>query len=278
MMQVEGKSIALVRMAIAAGQAILDIYREGADVIRKGDGSPVTAADHAAEAILLAELGRVFPGVPVVAEEDVAAGHMPLAAASYILVDPLDGTREFISRNGEFTVNIAVIENGVPGAGVVLAPALGEIYWTDGLTAWAGRVRGEEVEGLREIRTRQARPGQLTVLASRSHLCERTTAVIEALKVQDVVSVGSSLKLCWLAEGRADIYPRLSPTMQWDIAAGHAVLRAAGGTVLDLGDGQAGELAYRLTGTPVTASALRNPDFVALGDPGLAAEVLRALE
>ncbi|ADZ71470.1 3'(2'),5'-bisphosphate nucleotidase CysQ [Polymorphum gilvum] len=259
---------ALIALALEAGTAILAVY-ETAGAARseaKADGSPVTEADEAAEKVILAGLAALAPEVPVVAEEAVAAGDIPPVSGPYFLVDPLDGTREFIKRNGEFTVNIALVEDGVPVLGVVLAPALGEIYWGDATGAWSGRVAGAAVVERRPIAVRRRPEGGLGVLASRSHLSEETSALIDRLPVAELLSVGSSLKLCWVAAGRADVYPRLSPTMQWDIAAGHAVLRAAGGRALAAGTRE--ELAYRLPPVP-GRDDLVNRHFIAIGDQDL---------
>ena len=210
-----------------AGAAILEIVRRGFDVEHKQDSSPVTEADRAAELIILAALARAAPGVPVIAEEEVAAGRIPAHGDTYFLVDPLDGTKEFVRGGDDYTVNIGLIAEGAPLLGAVYAPA------TD--TLHAGLV-GEgawmiDSEGRRPIRTRD--PGdQLVAVASKSHFNQPTADYLcEAAKDCDYVAVGSSLKFCIVAEGRADIYPRLSPTSEWDTAAGHAVLLAAGGRV-----------------------------------------------
>jgi 3'(2'), 5'-bisphosphate nucleotidase len=243
---------ALCLIAERAGQEILAIYGRDFEVRGKQDSSPVTDADERAEALILEGLARDAPGIPVVAEESVAAGRTPdVAGRPFFLVDPLDGTREFISRNGEFTVNVALVEDGMPTAGVVHLPALDETYWTDGGDeAWRRRCGGEAE------RIACRRPGeQLVVVASRSHRDARTDEFLADYPVGELISAGSSLKLCRVAEGRADMYPRLGRTMEWDIAAGHAVLAAAGGSVRTL----AGEpLRYGKPG-------LDNPFFVARG-------------
>lgn len=269
----------LARLALEAGRAVLAVYANAPEAMEKKDGSPVTEADQAAEAIILKALAASYPSIPVIAEEAVSAGQIPAAAGRYFLVDPLDGTREFISRNGEFTVNIALIEDGIPVAGVVYAPAIGEIYWggEDGARmAQVGADAVETGEGV-PVHVRQAPEGGLTVLASRSHACARTKQLIGQLPVAEFTSAGSSLKLCLVAAGRADVYPRLSPTMQWDIAAGHAVLRAAGGRVLSLAQvgAEATELAYRAPAS-LDGSGLENSAFIAIGDPELAPVVLKA--
>lgn len=214
-----------------AGEAIRAIRRRGFDVEQKGDLSPVTEADRAAEAILLAALAQVAPGVPVVAEEEVAAGRVPDVGDAFFLVDPLDGTREFVRGGDDYTVNIGLVIDRSPVLGLVLAPEQRRL--------WAGAVGGEawaEEEGGSRQSLRVRAPGdRLTVVASKSHMNEATrTFLAAALPDAELVSVGSSLKFCLLAEGSADYYPRLSPTSEWDTAAGHAVLLAAGGWVDDL--------------------------------------------
>jgi 3'(2'),5'-bisphosphate nucleotidase len=253
----------LIRAALAGGDEVMAVYATEFDTSLKGDASPVTAADERAEAVILAQLARVMPGVPVVAEESAAAGQVPADLGQvFVLVDPLDGTKEFISRNGEFTVNIGVIAEGRPVAGVVLAPALGRIWWgIVGRGAWVAEV---EVAGLANTRAISIRPVTeegLTVLASRSHCGAETEAVLAKLSVCDRVAAGSSLKFCRIAEGAADFYPRLGRTMEWDTAAADAVLRAAGGKVLTL---VGGDLAYgKRNQTDDTDFA--NPWFLALG-------------
>lgn len=255
---------ALVALALRAGEAILSIYHSGIDVSVKGDGSPVTAADTAAEAIILAGLKDIAASIPVVAEEEVAAGRVPETKQRFILVDPLDGTREFISRNGEFTVNIALIEDGVPVQGVVYAPALGEIYWGErGGGAHSASADGCRAGPAQAIAARPAPDAGLTVIASRSHLSDETRALVESLPVASFASAGSSLKFCKLAAGEADLYPRLGRTMEWDTAAGDAVLRAAGGMVATL-DGK--PLLYGKR-DQASDSDFANPYFIAAGDP-----------
>jgi 3'(2'), 5'-bisphosphate nucleotidase len=217
-----------------AGEAILQIVRRGFEVESKQDTSPVTAADRAAELVILAALARAAPGVPVIAEEQVAAGHIPAHDEIYFLVDPLDGTKEFIRGGDDYTVNIGLIERGVPRLGVVYAPATGRLHGgCVGDGAWL-----DEGEGRVPIATR-ARGEEVTAVASKSHLNQATIDYLEAaVGTCGYVSIGSSLKFCILAEGQADIYPRAAPTSEWDTAAGHAVLLAAGGLV-DGPDGEA---------------------------------------
>lgn len=216
-----------------AGEAILKIVEGGFEVESKADESPVTIADRAAELIILAALAKAAPGVPVVAEEEVAAGRIPAFDDCYFLVDPLDGTKEFIRGGDDYTVNIGLISNGTPLLGVVFAPARGAIYGgIAGEGAWI-----QDSEGRRPIRTRDRGPDIMAV-ASKSHFNQPTADYLaEAVGECDYVGIGSSLKFCIVAEGKADIYPRLAPTSEWDTAAAHAVLLAAGGRV----DGPDGE-------------------------------------
>jgi 3'(2'), 5'-bisphosphate nucleotidase len=217
----------LADAAREAGEAILTVVRRGFDVESKRDSSPVTEADRAAELIILAALARAAPGMPVIAEEEVAAGRIPAHGDTFFLVDPLDGTKEFVRGGDDYTVNIGLIERGVPRLGVVFAPATGVLHGgVVGDAAWVER-HGER----RTIATRQ-RGDQLTAVASKSHLNQATIDYLEeAAGACGYVSVGSSLKFCIVAEGKADIYPRASPTSEWDTAAGHAILLAAGGLV-----------------------------------------------
>ncbi|WP_107988971.1 3'(2'),5'-bisphosphate nucleotidase CysQ [Breoghania corrubedonensis] len=253
----------LVELAIVAGATILEIYADTIDISEKGDGSPVTQADTQAEAVILKGLADLAPDTPVVAEEAVSTGNVPAPSERFFLVDPLDGTREFISRNGEFTVNIGLIDGGVPVAGIVYAPALGELFWgVAGEGAWRAAVKDGQCGPAEAIAVRAQPDEGLTVLASRSHMSPESAAFIEKLKVADMTSAGSSLKFCRLAQGAADIYPRHGRTMEWDTAAADAVLRAAGGAVVTT------------HGTPLVYgkrdqagdSDFANPYFVAVGD------------
>lgn len=222
----------IAEAAREAGEAIQAIVARGFEVESKSDSSPVTEADRAAELIILAALARAAPGVPVIAEEEVAAGRIPAHGDSYFLVDPLDGTKEFVRGGTDYTVNIGLIEHGTPTLGVVFAPATGRLHGGQvGLGAWV-----EEGRGRRSIRTRDLGDHK-TAVASKSHLNQATIDYLEgAVGTCDYVAIGSSLKFCIVAEGQADIYPRASPTSEWDTAAGHAVLLAAGGLV-DAADG-----------------------------------------
>jgi len=240
-------------IALRAGSAILEVYAQDFAVERKADASPVTRADQLAEAIIIEALHRITPEIPVVAEELAAAGGLPAAAAAcFWLVDPLDGTKEFIARNGEFTVNIALVEERRPVLGVVHAPALDVTYWAaDGC---AFRRRGSDAA--KPISARTVPDRGATVLHSRSHVDEaQLAAYVAALPEAERRISGSSIKFCLLACGEADLYPRFGRTMEWDTAAGQAVLEAAGGAV-ETRDGR--PLAY---GKPGFA----NPDFIARG-------------
>lgn len=256
-------ALALARAALEAGPAVMEEYARAGDSRLKADGSPVTVADERAEAIIHARLRRLAPAIPIVAEEAVAAGAALEIAARFFLVDPLDGTREFLARNGEFTINVALIESGAPVAGAVYAPARDRL-WFAGESAFACDVPvgGDLPEpGVwRRLRVRPA-PARLVALASRSHGDPDTEAYLARLPIGERKSAGSSLKFCVIAEGAADVYPRFAPTMEWDTAAGDAVLRAAGGLVL------------RMDGAPLDygkiSLGLRNGGFVAWGDPSL---------
>jgi 3'(2'), 5'-bisphosphate nucleotidase len=242
----------LVALAERAGATILDHYGGQLEVRAKADASPVTVADEAAEAVILEGLAELTPSIPVVAEERVAAGKVPeLGGSPFWLVDPLDGTKEFISRNGEFTVNIGLIEDSSPVLGVVLAPAIRKVWWgAVGLGAWA-RSDGQE----RAIAARPRPPSGPIAVASRSHADPQTEAWLDEVGASERISAGSSLKFCLVAEGRADLYPRFGTTMEWDTAAGHAVLRAAGGRVTTR---EGAPFVYR-------KPEFRNPGFIAYG-------------
>jgi len=226
----------MVDAALEAGRAANRIYQGTFEVHTKTDDSPVTAADHVAEEIILRALTRHAPGIAVVAEEQMAAGHIPTLADQFFLVDPLDGTKEFIQKCGDFTVNIALIRHAAPALGVVYAPATGQLFAGNVATATARRARldpdapaGAEFTA---IQVRQVPAAGLTAVASRSHRTAETDAYLARYPIAQLVAVGSSLKFCLVAAGEADLYPRLGPTMEWDTAAGHAVVLAAGGQVL----------------------------------------------
>jgi 3'(2'), 5'-bisphosphate nucleotidase len=252
---------ALLAAAIEAGAATLAVRARGLAVEAKADASPVTEADRAAEEIILRHLADAAPGVPVIAEEAVAAGRIPDAGRRFFLVDPLDGTKEFVRGGSDFTVNIGLIEDGVPVAGIVLAPAQGTLYWgVVGEGAWAARVVDGALTDRRSICVRAA-DSAIDVVASKSHRTPETDEFIGRFPVGELVAAGSSLKFCLVAAGEADLYPRMGTTMQWDTAAGDAVLRAAGGQVVTL-DGA--PLPYG-PGPGAGAEAYQNPWFVAAG-------------
>ena len=223
------------RLAIEAGRAILDVYaRDDMDVRAKGDASPVTEADEAADALISAGLRAAFPDLPLVTEEQ-ATTH-DLTVSTFLIVDPLDGTKEFVQRRGDFTVNIALVEDGVPTLGVVYAPAKGRLFLTaaeGGATEETGGFDPDAPGPMRPVRVSEPDNAGLRVVASKSHRSPELEAYIARYDVADSVAAGSSLKFCLVAAGEADFYPRLGPTMEWDTAAGDAVLRAAGGTVVD---------------------------------------------
>lgn len=250
----------LADAACAAGQAVMQIYATDFDVRTKEDASPVTEADARAEDIILRHLSRAFPDIEVISEERDGSRSGPVPER-FFLVDPLDGTREFISRNGEFTINIALVENGAPVAGVVMAPALSRLYITAGPEA-AFVMEGTDAgspESWQPVSVARPDRSALRVLASRSHGDTATAAFLETLQVGSLSVAGSSLKFCLIAAGEADVYPRFGRTMEWDTAAGHAVLAAAGGAVLTR------------DGSPLTygkaADGFANPGFIAWGMP-----------
>ncbi len=246
----------LVDAALEAGAEIEAIYGAGCAHEVKEDGSPVTIADQRAEAIILERLGAAFPDVPIVAEEEACAGRIPECGDRFFLVDPLDGTKGFIQRNGEFTVNIGLIEGGVPVAGVVYAPDSGLLYYgAKGEGAFCRQVRGGAPAEAIRVRPRPA--SGLIAIGSRNHHAQGSETRNAALGITEYLPSGSSLKFCLLADGSADVYPRYGRTMEWDTAAGQAVLEAAGGRVMALdGDREAGPLRY---GKPDFA----NPHFIA---------------
>ena len=251
------------KAALEAGKAILAVYREGWVVSLKQDSSPVTVADERAEHIIIEHLSRDFPEIPIVAEEAVSAGHVPdITGHSFFLVDPLDGTREFVDHRDEFTVNIAYIEDGIPVAGIVYAPALGLAFTGAGNKAQKLVVGDDfQVAARSDIAVRQP-PHDLLALASRCHSNQRTDDFLAANAVTACTTIGSSLKFCLLAEGQADVYPRFSRTMEWDTAAGDAILRAAGGMTVTL-DGE--PLPYGKTGQAGDCD-FANPNFICWGN------------
>ncbi|WP_421866037.1 3'(2'),5'-bisphosphate nucleotidase CysQ [Parvibaculum sp.] len=253
----------LRKIAIRAGAAIMDHYHSEFEVIHKEDKSPVTAADKDAEALILEGLRKFVPDIPVVSEEAAADGHIPEIGHSFFLVDPLDGTKEFVNKNGEFTVNIALIEDRVPVAGVVYAPAKDRMFFGYGPGQAFEQTVTPSPEGVEgpnrptSIAARKPSEDGLVVIASRTHRDTKTDEYLNLYKVKEFLAAGSSLKFCLVAAGEADLYPRHGRTMEWDTAAGHAVLLSAGGSVT------------QLDGTPLlygkTERGLDNPFFVARG-------------
>jgi len=244
----------LLLVAKDAGRDILTVYHSDlpSSVEHKADQSPLTLADKAAHEVLVQGLSQLWPDCPVVSEEEDNSHKHLKPKGRFWLIDPLDGTKEFIARNGEFTVNIALIEDGLSTLGVVYAPAVDKLYW-GGLGFGAFREHRGCVDS---IMTRPPRQDKTKVLASKSHLNDETKAFVESLGHVQLIQAGSSLKFCLLAEGAADIYPRLAPTCQWDTAAAQAVLEGAGGGVLKL-DGNS--LSYG-------QKEVLNPSFVAAGN------------
>ena len=259
---------ALTGIASQAGAAIMRIRSAGTSVRTKSDASPVTEADEAAEAIILDGLTRTLPGITVVSEEAASRGVMPALPDIFVLVDPLDGTREFIDGRDEFTVNIAIVRDGRPLAGIVAAPALGTI-WRGAIDSGSERLRLQPGASPKDacersaLRTHAHQSGPWRAVVSRSHFDPKTEQWLTRFDALARLDCGSSVKFCRIAEGTADVYPRLGRTSEWDIAAGDAVLTAAGGVVLSL------------DGTPVRygqiANNLKVPSFVAWCDPADAA-------
>ncbi len=226
------------RLALEAGDEIMKIYQaDDFDVRSKSDDSPVTAADEAADALISAGLAKAFPEVLVVTEEQ-SASHSH-TADEFLIVDPLDGTKEFIKRRGDFTVNIAYVKNGAPLRGVVYAPARGRLFYTNAAGAAVeetGALDKAQAGALKTLSVSTPDNDALLVVASKSHRDQATDDYIAKYAVKDMKSAGSSLKFCLVATGEADIYPRLGRTMEWDTAAGDAVLRGAGGKVVRFDD------------------------------------------
>lgn len=227
----------LARLALEAGALIMEIYESDFDVLSKDDSSPVTEADERAERLILSGLAVAEPGLVVIAEESAAAGHLPEHGARFALVDPLDGTKEFINKRGEFTVNIAIIEHGRPVMGVVYAPALSRLFVAESPdTAWQAEVAPgallPPVSARLAMSIRRCPQDGLTAIASKSHRSPETDEFLGKFNTADIVSAGSSLKFCLIAAGEADLYPRMGRTMEWDTAAGQAVAEAAGARVL----------------------------------------------
>jgi 3'(2'), 5'-bisphosphate nucleotidase len=252
-------------IALAAGPVVMAEYETGCEARTKSDSSPVTIADERAEAAILELLRARAETIPIVAEESSARGENLAVGAAFVLVDPLDGTREFLSRNGEFTINIALVRDGAVAAGAVYAPAIGRLWFAGERSFSCAASLGAPLPGQAArqlLKTRVAPAAGLVALASRSHCDAATEAFLAKMPIGERRSVGSSLKFCVLAEGGGDVYPRFGATMEWDTAAGEAVLRAAGGTVLSV---KGGVLPYGKKD-----GGFRNGGFIAWGDPALA--------
>jgi 3'(2'), 5'-bisphosphate nucleotidase len=249
----------LIEAALAGGAEIERIYIEGCEVVEKEDGSPVTIADRHAEAIILERLAAAFPDIPVLAEEEAAAGRIPELGTRFFCVDPLDGTRGFVQRSGEFTVNIGLIEDGMPVAGVIYAPDPKLLYYG---ARGEGAFRMRRGGGAEPIRPRPRPAFGLTAVGSRSHASHGTGEKSAHLGIADFVASSSSLKFCLVAEGTADVYPRHGTTAEWDTAAGQAILEAAGGRVMALDEEgrETGPLTYGKIG-----ERFLNPPFIAWG-------------
>jgi 3'(2'),5'-bisphosphate nucleotidase len=264
----------LAEIALQAGPAIMRVYERGDPCARlKDDRSPVCEADELAEGVILEALAVRLPQWRVIAEESASRGVIPICGRGFLLVDPLDGTKEFLCRNGEFTVNIALIVDGTARAGAVYAPALGKL-WFGGERAYTCDAKPgaplPALSGRRELHVRPVPSHDIVALTSRSHLEADTESLLSGLPVGERRAIGSSIKFCLIAEGLGDFYPRFGPTMEWDVAAGEAVLRAAGGRVLSP-EGEPLHYGKKSEG-------YRNGPFVAWGgiDPGQAAEYTRA--
>jgi len=247
----------IIRLSVSAGNSIMEVYNTDFDVVQKSDNSPVTAADMAAHHVIVNGLNKLTPDIPVLSEE---SAKIPFEERTlwqrYWLVDPLDGTREFVKRNGEFTVNIALIDNHESVLGVVYAPVTGDLYYAErGNGAYKKSPDSEPTK----ISSRK-KEAQCTIIAgSRSHRGDSLTLFLKNIGEHEVIPMGSSLKSCLVAEGRADIYPRLGPTSEWDTAAAQCVVEEAGGllTTTDMKP-----MRYN------TKDSLLNPHFLVIGDPG----------
>lgn len=254
----------LCEIARDAGAEILDVYASDFDFETKGDGSPLTLADQRANDLIEARLTALTPDIPILSEETFdRVGDQRLEWPCYWLVDPLDGTREFIKRNGEFTVNIALIENGVSVIGVVYAPVLDELYFA---ATGEGAFKQRDGDAIRPIRCRPLDSSAVKVVASRSHLSDEVKQFVASVERRvhqvELISMGSSLKLCLIADGRADFYPRLGLTSEWDTAAAQCVVEVAGGRVIDC------------NGSPLRYSKadILNPWFMVIADPRVSSD------
>lgn len=256
----------MITAALEASVAIMEIYNTDFVSEDKTDGSPVTEADQRAEKIIIQSLADT--NIPLLGEESVSAGTIPDLGDRYFVVDPVDGTKEFIKKNGQFTVNIALVEHGVPTLGVVMAPALNKMYTGSPSQAFEYELNGVNIVSKKLIQT--TTDGPMTIVASRSHGHNALAPLCEKFGVTDDVSVGSSLKFCLVANGTARFYPRFTPTCEWDIAAGQAVLAGAGGAVVKL-DGSAMEYGKR-------SQKFLNPFFVAAENQTLAENVANEMQ
>ncbi len=251
----------LINVTLEAGRIIMIHYHSGVDVSLKDDSSPVTLADTDAEAIILKALADIAPDIPVIAEEAASQGVIPDVGDRFFLVDPLDGTKEFIRHNDEFTVNIGLIENGTPIMGIVYAPALARMFFAPtpdkAFELELPYTASPQLEAAQKLQVRTPPPQGLTAAVSRSHIDAETNTFLEQFKIAERRSAGSSLKFCLIASAEIDIYPRTGPTMEWDTAAGQAVLQGAGGSVT-ISDGS--PLTYGKGET-----GYKNPPFTAWG-------------
>ena len=261
-MQFDRLTTEMRRLALLAGERIMEIYQsDDFETRTKADDSPVTEADEAADAIISAGLREAFPDIPLVTEEQAETHGQSIS--TFLIVDPLDGTKEFVKRRGDFTVNIAYVEDGVPTRGVVYAPAKGRLFYTrpDGSAVEESGPFDDDTPGdITPIRVKMPDNDALLVVASKSHRDQATDDYIAQYRVADMRSAGSSLKFCLVATGEADLYPRVGRTMEWDTAAGHAVLAGAGGRVVRFDD-----LSPLFYGKP----GFENPFFIA-HTPGVA--------
>jgi 3'(2'), 5'-bisphosphate nucleotidase len=259
---------ALTEVTVAASAAILAVDFRSADARLKADNSPITCADEAAHAAIAEGLSRLAPGIAVISEEAVAQWQGRSPPQQFLLVDPLDGTVEFLAGRSEYTVNIALVRGGVPVIGLVAAPALG-LIWRGAAGYGAERLRftaGLPPSGTEPIHTRPWPAGERVAAVSRSHFDGASEAFLKRVAPVRPLAAGSALKFCRLAEGSIDVYPRLAPTSEWDVAAGHAVVAAAGGVVLAA---EGGALRYGRA-----AEGFRVPGFTAWGDPAAARRIL----
>ena len=246
-------------LTIDAGVKAMEIYNSDFSVSEKEDASPVTEADQLGEKIIIDGLVAAAPSIPILAEEAASDGNIPTLGDEFFLVDPLDGTREFVNRTGEFTVNVALIQNGRPVLGVVYAPAIGKLFGGGPDGAYMEEFSAPETcTGRTSINARPAPKDGLVAVASRSHRSPETDAFLDTLTISEFAAAGSSLKFCLIAEGQADVYPRLGRTMEWDTGAGQAVLEAAGGSVFEFG----GEKPLRYN---KKERGYDNPHFIAWG-------------